>query len=968
VEQKNRLFSFPGREAPLGRFKLNNKVRLLASGAVLFAMALGTSAHAQTRAAAAPAAAAGSTIEELVVTAEKRSQSLQDVPVAISAFTSEKRDLLGITSIQDMTNFTPGLNYTSANDRAAVRGIGRLTNAHPVAVPVAVYDDGIYTTSTVTAGKSPIFSDRVEVLRGPQGTLYGRNSIGGAINVISKRPTEEPYAEVRATVGNFDHTLLEAAVSGPLAPDLQYRLAGNWEKQADGYYKNLVPGMPSEGNVIDQYYVEGQLQAKFGEHADGWAKAYVTGWNNGGGGPGARAGYTNGPISYAEYGSQNVNAGFACAPGGVVSNVVNASPLGCVNPANSGNHRNFASNVAQSVSLDDAFGIAVNYTYHLPGMDLKYVGGGINYHYTLFQDNGTGSISSFQIVVPPFNPAAPAAAQGCAATNLRAPGACQPLTINPLQSSTYAEDYHNISHELSLASSGEGALQWIGGLYYYKEGYKQPVFTTLSQQTQLAGPITGGAMDFQNRLYDDRTQFEEESYAGYGQVDWKFASAWKATLGLRYSHDNLQGSEAVRLLCFGPQACLLGSAPNLLGTLTPPVDVTSSQVYLGGVPKGVVANGQPGGVTFTPDGFATRGYNHTWTATTGTAGLQWDPEPGTMIYGRYSRGYLMGGFNSGVTSFLGQFPFTDAEHDNDYEVGIKKDLFSRMLQINLALFWEDLAGFQAPLTVANNTGGLAPSQSQYVNIPKSVTRGVEFETTWQPIDHLSILFNYSFTDAYVKSLTGIIDPNDPEALAQGAKPLTAGVQSCTGTNPALAGGNALCDVNTGLVQRPQDLSGNSLPQTPRNKIALAIDYTLVFDQGSLTPEATYIWRDKQYGGIFQRWYNEAPSWSQTDFRVTWKDKDNRYSVIAFVKNAFDQLGYDGGASATRLSGVYNAATVAAANGGIRTGLPVTTTAPSALLGAVNGVQTAGTVNNSGLATTYNLTPPRTFGIEFQYRF
>jgi iron complex outermembrane receptor protein len=948
---------------------LNNKVRLLASGAVLFAFALGTSAHAQTTAAAAPAAAAGSTIEELVVTAEKRSQSLQDVPVAISAFTSEKRDLLGINSIQDMTNFTPGLNYTSANDRASLRGIGRLTNAHPVAVPVAVYDDGIFTTSTVTAGKSPIFSDRVEVLRGPQGTLYGRNSIGGAINVISKRPTEDPYAEVRGTFANYGHTLLEAAVSGPLAPDLQYRLAGNWEKQADGFYKNIVPGMPSEGNVIDQYYVEGQLQAKFGEHADGWAKAYVTGWNNGGGGPGARAGYTNGQFGFGEYGAQNINAGYACAPGaGSVANVVNTSPLGCVNPALSGNHRNFASNVAQSVSLDDAYGIAVNFTYHFDGFDVKYIAGGINYHYTLFQDNSNdASISSFQIPVAAFNPALPPAAQGCPATNI-AGGNCPPLTVFPRQASTYSEDYHNISHEINVGSNGQGALQWLGGVYYYKEGYKQPVFTTLFDQPQLAGTITPAApsltgpvgQDFQNRLYDDRPQFQEESYAGYGQIDWKFADTLKATLGLRYSHDKLTGSESVRVICFGPSACLNGSSPQLLGqTFTPPVDVTAGVVWLGGVPKGVVNNGKPGGVTFTPDGFATRGYDHSWSATTGTAGLQWDPTPGTMMYARYSRGYLMGGFNSGVTSTLGQFPFTDAEHDNDYEIGIKKDFFHKTLQIDLALFWEDLDGFQAPLTVANNTGGLLPSQSQYVNIPKAVSRGFELETTWIPIEHMNVLFNYSFNDAYVKSLSGIIDPTDPEALAAGAKPMTQALQTCSGTNPALPGGNALCDVNTGLVSRPQDLSGNSLPQAPRNKIAVAVTYTWDFEPGSFTPEVSYIWRDKQFAGIFERSYNEAPSWDQWDFRATWKDKDNKYSIIAFVKNAFDTIGYDGGASSSRITGVYSAATIAAA--GLTKGLPATLPG-----GGFNAVQAGNGFN--GIATTYNLTPPRTFGVEFQYRF
>ena len=115
---------------------MQHKVRLLASSALLVAVtAFGPSAIAQTRPAAA--AAASNTIEELVVTAEKRAQSLQDVPVAISAFTSANRDLVGINTIQDMTNFTPGLNYSSSNDRNSIRGLARLTNSHPIANSVA---------------------------------------------------------------------------------------------------------------------------------------------------------------------------------------------------------------------------------------------------------------------------------------------------------------------------------------------------------------------------------------------------------------------------------------------------------------------------------------------------------------------------------------------------------------------------------------------------------------------------------------------------------------------------------------------------------------------------------------------------------------------------------------------------------------------------------------------------------------
>jgi iron complex outermembrane receptor protein len=967
-----------------GEDNLQHKVRLLASSALLVAVtAFGPTAYAQSR--SGTTAAASNTIEELVVTAEKRAQSLQDVPVAISAFTAANRDLVGINTIQDMTNFTPGLNYTSANDRASIRGVGRLTNAHPVAVPVAVYDDGIYTTSTVLAGKSPIFTDRVEVLRGPQGTLYGRNSLGGAINIISRHPTEEFYAEVRATVANYKRTLIEGAMSGPLAPDLQFRLAGSWEKQRDGYFKNVVPNMPTEGNVIDQFYVEGQLQAKFGEHMDGWMKVAILGWNNGAGGPGARSGYSPGPINFNEFSGQNVNAGFACAPGGVVTNVVNASPLGCVNPAAS-DPRKFASSTIQTVSLDDTYIISGNLTYHFDNFDVKYIVGGTNYHYSLYQDNdGAAAFQSFVI------PLAPPGANGlCAAGAL---GPCSALTIFPQKTSTYQEEYNNISHEIDFSSNGNGPLQWLGGLYYYREGYRQPVFTTEPQQPQLSNgrAVSSGGLPFQSRLFDNRTQFENDSYAAFGQIDWKFADAWKFTFGLRYNHDHLSGQEDVRVLCFATTPCQ--TTPESLGSFTPPADITSALAYTGGgagiVPQGVVAgaNAATGGVFFTPDGFGHRKYDISSTATTGTIGLQWTPDKDTMAYARYGRGYLQGGINSGVTSTLGQFPYTGPEFINNYEIGLKKD-FGRKLQTNIAIFYYDFRDFQVPLTVANLTGTLAVSQSRYLNVPKSISEGIELETTWAPIDNLRILFNYSFNPSRIESLSGIIDPADPEGFQPGAKPIGA-LQTCTGTGSTATATNPfpnpLCDVssNSGqtttlangtvvplsYAQRGQNLHGNALPQQPRNKIALNVLYTLDFERGSLTPSVSYVWRDHEYSGIFQRAYYASPSWSQVDARVTWKDKDNKYSIIAYVKNLGDNLAYDGGSGASRLSGAYPNATIAASQG---TATPITGGQAVGTAGfARNGVMCAAGCANvikGGIATSYALAPPRTFGVEFQYRF
>jgi iron complex outermembrane receptor protein len=245
------------------------------------------------------------------------------------------------------------------------------------------------------------------------------------------------------------------------------------------------------------------------------------------------------------------------------------------------------------------------------------------------------------------------------------------------------------------------------------------------------------------------------------------------------------------------------------------------------------------------------------------------------------------------------------------------------------------------------------NESRFLNVPKSYSYGVEFEGTWAPIDNLKILLNYSWNPTGIKSLTGIVDPQDPEALQPGAKPLGPLVACASSATP-------LCDVNTGLVQRPQNLKGNTLPQQPRNKVAVNVLYTFNFERGSLSPSVSYIWRDQQYSSIFKRAYDATPSWDQVDARVTWTDKDNKYTIIAYVKNIGDTLGYDAAATGTLNRGVYPLATVAASGGAITPGLA---SVPGL---TVNGVATG--FGPGGLTRNYNLTPPRTFGVEFQYRF
>ena len=212
-----------------------------AAGAALTVLAAASVAMAQ-QTSRKDAEAEATTIGELIVTAEKREQKLQDVPIAITAFTAKQRETTGIVSIQDITNFTPGLTYNSGLDRAAIRGVGRLTNRLSSDAAVATYSDGFYTTSVAEAGKSTLIVDRIEVLRGPQGTLYGRNAIGGAINVISKRPTNTKVGEARVTLGSYGLHNYELLVSGPVTDFARVQFYGQFVEQTEGYFRNVATG------------------------------------------------------------------------------------------------------------------------------------------------------------------------------------------------------------------------------------------------------------------------------------------------------------------------------------------------------------------------------------------------------------------------------------------------------------------------------------------------------------------------------------------------------------------------------------------------------------------------------------------------------------------------------------------------------------------------------------------------------
>jgi iron complex outermembrane receptor protein len=182
-------------------------------------------------------------LEEVVVTAQKREQDISDVGISITAFSGEQLRQLGMTNTRDIDMHTPGLMVTDygggTTTAFTIRGSSQLDFADHQEPPVAVYLDGAYNSYLGGVGFNFFDLERIEVLRGPQGTLFGRNATGGLVHVISARPTQENEGHVELTVGDFGQIRGEAVLSGPLNDTTSGRLSLAYEK-TDGYQENTI--------------------------------------------------------------------------------------------------------------------------------------------------------------------------------------------------------------------------------------------------------------------------------------------------------------------------------------------------------------------------------------------------------------------------------------------------------------------------------------------------------------------------------------------------------------------------------------------------------------------------------------------------------------------------------------------------------------------------------------------------------
>ena len=241
--------------------KRSIKARSLALGISALAVTAATSpafAQATTEAPTAGAAGAPASIEapaegslsEIVVTAQKRAENLQDVPIAISAMSADTLKQKGITSVDGIAGFVPNVDIKNTVSFAgssqilvaSIRGIGQNDFAFNLEPGVGVYVDGVYYARSLGAVVDLLDLERIEVLKGPQGTLFGRNTIGGALNIVTRRPANYFGYQLEATTGRFARTDVRGSVDVPLSNTLLSQFSFSY-KHRDGYQHRLAfPG------------------------------------------------------------------------------------------------------------------------------------------------------------------------------------------------------------------------------------------------------------------------------------------------------------------------------------------------------------------------------------------------------------------------------------------------------------------------------------------------------------------------------------------------------------------------------------------------------------------------------------------------------------------------------------------------------------------------------------------------------
>ncbi len=636
-------------------------------------------------------------IEEIIVTATKRQESMQQVPIVINALSGDQLDALDIRDTDDIVALYPNLSLQASsgiNSGFTIRAVGT-DNFHITGQQaVGQYMDEVSLLSPFTS-LLPVYDlERIEVIRGPQNTLFGRNTTGGAVNYISRKPEVggefNGYGRIR--LGNEGRADFEGALGIPLGETTAMRIAGTTENR-DSIWNNLA-ATGHEPGEIERYAGRIQLLWQPNDRAEVLLSGKV-GYNRG-----TRPPRRGGGI-WDPAGTQNVNATDAMgnaivepyATARAMGHTINSPVFDCPNMFGG---TSFFQGTNNCVTLTPRSGGATTnpstndwhdvWDHGNPMADVDFEGGFVNVGYD-FDAFSLTSITSYDEISIEF-----------LSLDIETP---QPDGFYPGQSGTFEV----FSQELRLTSTGEGAFRWIAGVYYSDESDR---LATIINRTDDGAPPFGVVPSI-------TIDQDVNIFSAYGQIDFDTTANGTITAGLRFTDDSKSGISTARVAAF-------------TDTGTPPGTRFPIDTYISLAQFDVLTD-PPSGLCPPPvGGFPCRLdipvtqdldefgwnliYNH-------------QLSDDVMGYASYSKGFKSGAFDTrALAAFAGTADQPVAPEFLDaFEIGAKSTLADGNVELNGAVFfyiWEDRQTFDV-----DNLGRPA-----FVNIPEAEILGAEVELRW----------------------------------------------------------------------------------------------------------------------------------------------------------------------------------------------------------------------------------------------
>jgi|GEM_PF-490177 len=659
----------------------------------------------------------GGGLEEVVVTAQRTEGTLQSTPIAITAFTSNQLTEMGVTDVAGIGNFAPNVSIepapgTSAGMGVFIRGIGTVETALTADPKIGVYIDDVYMSKTMGGMFDILDIERMEILRGPQGTLFGRNTTGGAINVTTVKPKGEFAAKLDGSVGNFGYRRYGATVDLPAVANIASKFA-YYATKSDGWATNHWQGPPM-APADEVAHDLGSKDDKTWMLALRWTPT------------------SDLTVDYSYDRTSNRDVPDPFQVTAVKNSIYDGLTTTPFDFRSIGGplYQQMADNVGNPKKRHDDFdldgithewlrvrGQSLKVEWQLDDVTLKYIlgnrstrtgYGGTDYGGTYFAPDafyGNGAT----VQVPEYG-----------------------AGVNSKVDMT--------THEFQIFGSAfDDKLDYTGGLFLYHEkisqdqpqSYSLPVAMLAGDPDLLAayqaagfcdssGACTGsqrmplpfpraGADPNQNGVADESYGQTMKSWAVYGQGTYALTDALNLTVGLRYTEEKRS-------------AWLFNEA---LGQ----TDI-SQRLHA---------------------------HDH-WDNVSGVVNLSYQINSEMMVYAKYSTGFNGGVYNARAGTAAGFLTPAQEETVKTYELGLKSEWFGNRLRFNAAAFRNNYYDIQINQLEAG-TGGAA---SRIVNAGEGVYQGFEFDLTAAPVDGLTINLNYGYLDAKFNEYIARNPVNDQE--------------------------------------------------------------------------------------------------------------------------------------------------------------------------------------------------------------